>query len=75
MNLTIDDYLDMSFEPEMPVSPSNFAGRRKECMKIIRYIPGVIRNGKPEHFFITGKRAMGKTSFVQYVASIAEDNF
>lgn len=32
-------------------------------------------NGTPEHFFITGKRGMGKTSFVQYVSRIAEDNF
>ena len=29
----------------------------------------------PEHFFITGKRAMGKTSFIQYVSRVAEDNF
>ena len=75
MNLTIDDFPDTPFEPGRPVSPSNFKGRRNDCIKIIRYIPGVIKNGKPEHFFITGKRGMGKTSFIQYVSKIAEDNF
>ena len=69
------DYPDTPFEPGRPVSPSNFKGRRNDCIKIIRYLPGVIKNGVPEHFFITGKRGMGKTSFIQYVARIAEDNF
>lgn len=75
MNLTINDFPDTPFEPGRPVSPSNFKGRRNDCMKIIRYIPGVIKSGIPEHFFITGKRGMGKTSFIQYVSRIAEDNF
>ena len=75
MNLLNDDFPDTPFEPGRPVSPSNFKGRRNDCIKIIRYLSGVIRNGLPEHFFITGKRGMGKTSFVQYVSSIAEDNF
>ncbi|MBQ6345398.1 MAG: ATP-binding protein [Methanobrevibacter sp.] len=75
MNLTIDDFPDTPFEPGRPVSPSNFKGRRNDCIKIIRYIPGVIKKGMPEHFFITGKRGMGKTSFIKYVSRIAEDNF
>jgi len=75
MSLTLDEFPDTPFEPGRPVLPSNFKGRRKECMKIIRYLPGVIRNGTPEHFFITGKRGMGKTSFIQYVSRIAEYNF
>lgn len=75
MNLTINDFPDTPFEPGRPVSPSNFKGRRNDCIKIIRYIPGVIKSGIPEHFFITGKRGMGKTSFIQYVSRIAEDNF
>ncbi len=29
----------------------------------------------PKHFFITGKKGMGKTSFVRYVARQAEDNY
>ena len=75
MNLLIDDFPDTPFEPGRPVSPSNFKGRRNDCIKIIRYLPTLIKNGRPEHFFITGKRGMGKTSFVQFVSSIAEDNF
>ena len=55
MRLTLDDFPDTPFEPGRPVSPSNFMGRRTDCIKIIRYIPGVIRNGISEHFFITGK--------------------
>ena len=75
MHITLDEFPDTPFEPGRPVSPSNFKGRRTDCIKIIRYIPGVIKNGTPEHFFITGKRGMGKTSFIQYVSRIAEDNF
>ena len=75
MQFTLNDFPDTPFEPGRPVSPSNFKGRRNECIKIIRYIPGVIKNGTPEHSFITGKRGMGKTSFIQYVSRIAEDNF
>ena len=75
MIFELDDFPDTPFEPGRPVSPSNFKGRRNDCIKIIRYLPNVIRNGVPEHFFISGKRGMGKTSFIQYVARIAEDNF
>ena len=75
MIFTLDEFPDTPFEPGRPVSPSNFKGRRKDCIKIIRYLPGVIKNGVPEHFFITGKRGMGKTSFIQYVSRIGEDYF
>lgn len=75
MPFTLNDFPDTPFEPGRPVSPSNFKGRRNDCIKIMRYLPGVIKNGTPEHFFITGKRGMGKTSFIQYVSRIAEDNF
>lgn len=75
MQFTLNDFPDTPFEPGRPVSPSNFKGRRNDCIKIIRYLQGVIKYGTPEHFFITGKRGMGKTSFIQYVSRIAEDNF
>lgn len=42
---------------------------------MIRYLPKVINKGIPEHFFITGKRGMGKTSFVKYIGNFAEDNY
>lgn len=66
---------DSPFEPTRPVSPRKFKGRLKDTQKILRQIPRTIHNGMPEHFFITGKKGMGKTSFVRYVASQAEDNY
>ena len=75
MMLTLNEFPDTPFEPGRPVSPSNFKGWKEDCIKIIRYLTGVIKNGIPEHFFITGKRGMGKTSFIQYVCQIAEYNF
>ena len=47
----------------------------KDADRILRYLPRVINQGIPEHFFITGKRGMTKTSFIQYVASIAKKEF
>jgi len=66
---------DSPFEPTRPVSPRKFKGRLTDTQKILRQIPRVIRDGMPEHFFITGKKGMGKTSFVRYVANQAEDNY
>ena len=43
MQFTLNDFPDTPFEPGRPVSPSNFKGRRNDCIKIIRYIPGVIK--------------------------------
>lgn len=63
------------FLPGYPIYPSNFVGRKNEVETIIRYLPRVIKQGIPEHFFITGRRGMGKTSFIQYVASIAEKDY
>ena len=51
MPFTLNDFPDTPFEPGRPVSPSNFKGRRNECIKIMRYLLGVIKNGTPEHFF------------------------
>ena len=60
------------FLPGHPTSPDNFFSRKDDIAKITSYLPCVIAQGIPEHFFITGKRGMGKTSFVKYVAKIAE---
>ena len=75
MEFTVEDFYDSPFEPGKPVSPHKFKGRIKDCKKIIRNIPKVIHTGIPQHFFITGKRGMGKTSFAKYVSRVAEDNF
>ncbi|MBR6024925.1 MAG: orc1/cdc6 family replication initiation protein [Methanobrevibacter sp.] len=74
MDLTTE-FPDSPFEPGHPVSPDKFKGRKNDIIKIIRYLPRVINKGTPEHFFITGKRGMGKTSFVKYIGSLAEDNY
>ena len=74
--MPLDDvFPDSPFEPTRPVSPRKFKGRLKDTQKILRQIPRTIHNGMPEHFFITGKKGMGKTSFVRYVARQAEDNY
>lgn len=74
MDLT-KEFPDSPFEPGHPVSPDKFKGRKKDIIKMIRYLPKVINKGIPEHFFITGKRGMGKTSFVKYIGNFAEDNY
>lgn len=66
---------DSPFEPWRPVSPEKFKGRVKDRDKILRRIPHVIKYGRTEHFFITGKRGMGKTSFVNYVSRVAQENY
>ncbi len=66
---------DSPFEPWRPVSHEKFKGRVKDRDKILRRIPHVIKHGRAEHFFITGKRGMGKTSFVNYVSRVAEDDY
>ena len=66
---------DSPFEPGRPVSPRKFKGRLNDVNKILRQIPRVIHEGKPEHFFITGKKGMGKTSFVKHVARRAKDDY
>ena len=63
------------FEPGHHVSPDNFKGREKDIVKIIRYMPKIINKGIPEHFFVIGKRGMGKTSFVKYVGNKVENDF
>ena len=63
------------FEPGHHASPENFQGRNEDIIKIIRYMPKIINQGKPEHFFITGKRGMGKTSFVKYIGNKVEKEF
>lgn len=69
MEGNIQDFPESPFEPGHPVSPSNFKGRKKDINKISRRLPKVKNQGVPVHFFITGKRGMGKTSFVKYLSN------
>lgn len=69
MNTNIQDFPESPFEPGHPVSPNKFKGRKKDMIKIIRQLPKVKNQGVPAHFFITGKRGMGKTSFVKFLST------
>lgn len=75
MVLNILEFNESPFDPGHPVSPEKFKGRQDDVEKILRYIPKIINQKRPEHFFITGKRGMGKTSFVDYISKIVEENF
>ena len=74
MNLW-EDYPNNPFLPGHPVSQDYFIGRKDEVNKLVRYLPRVIEKGLPEHFFIVGKRGMGKTSFINYISNIANEKY
>lgn len=52
-----------------------FVRKNGNVNKILRYMPRVINQGIPEHFFITGDKGVGKTSFIRNVAGIARNIF
>ena len=54
------------FQPGIPVSPDRFSGRQETIKKILRYVNPAIK-GQTQHFFLTGKRRMGKTSVTDFV--------
>lgn len=62
------------FQPGQPVSPDRFKGREEIINEIISYFPSII-NGNPQHFFITGKRGMGKTSLANFISDVANKNY
>ena len=53
---SIEEFPNNPFLPSYPIYPNNFVGRKDEIEIILRYLPRVINQGIPEHFFITGKR-------------------
>lgn len=57
------------FQPGIPVSPDRFSGRNETIKKILRYVNPAIK-GQTQHFFLTGKRRMGKTSVTDFVKDI-----
>lgn len=73
INLINDLDLDKQspFQPWIPVSPENFKGRQQAIQKILRYAKKAT-TGQMQHFFLTGKRRMGKTSLTDYVKDIAK---
>ena len=62
------------FQPGQPVSPDRFKGREDIIQDVIKYFPA-IKSGNPQHFFIMGKRGMGKTSLANYISGFARNNY
>ena len=60
------------FQPGKPVSPDYFKGRTKIIKKILRYLTKA-EKCDVQHYFITGKKGMGKTSLAKYVQEIVHD--
>lgn len=67
----VDENIESPFQPGIPVNPEYFKGRNEIIMDVHRYIPSAI-NGNAQHFFITGKRGMGKTSVANYIVDYYE---
>ena len=61
------------FKPGYPVDLDNFEGRSNLIEEFIKYLKQT-EFGIHQHFLIKGKRGMGKSSFAQYIAYIAEKN-
>lgn len=69
----MDQIKESLFQPGQPVSPDRFKGREDIIDEIIKYFPS-INSGNPQHFFITGKRGMGKTSLANFISDVANKN-
>jgi Cdc6-like AAA superfamily ATPase len=67
----LDNEKKSPFQPEMPVSPEKFEGREEIIEKNLPFIYQSLQ-GHPTHFFIKGKRGMGKTSLADYFKNMAE---
>ena len=59
------------FQPEHPVAPDRFMGRRDTINKILRYVNTALK-GETQHFFLTGKKRMGKTSVADFVSEFLD---
>lgn len=62
------------FQPGEPVRPEKFEGRTSIIEEYKNYLMQVV-NGNPQHFFITGKRGMGKTSLANFISNIAKNDY
>lgn len=59
------------FQPGKPVDPNKFKGRKENIKEVSRYLKQAMA-GDSQHFFITGKRGLGKSSFARYMGEIAK---
>lgn len=71
MDFDYDFDRESPFQPGIPVSPDRFSGRQETIKKILRYVNNAIK-GDTQHFFLTGKRRMGKTSVTDFVKEFVD---
>lgn len=73
MNFDLSIDRESPFQPGKPVSPYYFKGRHSSIQKILRYYNNAC-NKDVQHFFLTGKKGIGKTSLAEFVKQYLEDN-
>ena len=69
-NEDLNLYRKSPFQPGKPVSIDYFTGRKKTLEKILRHVNNALK-GKTQHFFLTGKSSMGKTSVINFVQNFS----
>ena len=74
MTMSFDLSIDREspFQPGKPVSPHYFKGRQSSIQKILRYYNKACHKDV-QHFFLTGKKASGKTSLADFVMQYLEN--
>ncbi len=73
-NMNKDTEIMYRFQPDTPVNPENFEGRKdiiEECMFGLNQAV----NSYSKHFFVTGKRGMGKSSLASYIKECAKRKY
>lgn len=73
MNFDLSIDRESPFQPGKPVSPYYFKGRHSSIQKILRYYNNAC-DKDVQHFFLTGKKGIGKTSLAEFVKQYLEDN-
>jgi hypothetical protein len=68
--MNLDDK-ESPFQPGKPVDPNYFKGRKENIKEVSKYLKQSV-SGDSQHFFITGKRGIGKSSFARYIGEIAK---
>ena len=62
------------FQPGQPVNPDRFKGRVEIIQEILKYFPAV-KSGNPQHFYVMGRRGMGKTSLANFISDFISKNY
>ncbi|MCL2157319.1 MAG: ATP-binding protein [Methanobrevibacter sp.] len=72
--MDLENEKETPFQPGYPVDPDKFKGRRDIIENINRYLLK-INKGEAQHFFLTGKRGMGKTSLASYINELVKRKY